>query len=77
MESLPVILNNLRMVHTMSRHYSQLVQMTQFLQRIANQLILRSKQAITSGGKLWDLPKLQLIDRLTAAERLYTAFMVR
>ena len=76
LDSLPVLLNNLKMVHAISRHYAQLDELARFLQRIAHQLVLRSKQSITAGGKLWDQPKPALLERLAAAERLHAAFMV-
>lgn len=64
------------MVHAISRHYSQPERMAHFLQRIASQLIARSRQALAAGGKLWEQPKPALIARLEASERLHAAFMV-
>ena len=69
-------MNNLKMVNAISRHYSQLDEIVRFLQRIANQLILRCKETINSDGKLWDQPKPQLVAKLRAAAHLHGAWMV-
>lgn len=72
-----MILGNLKMVHAISRHYSQPAEMGRFLRRVANQLAARSRAALAAGGKLWEQPKPQLINCMGAVGRLHAAFVVR
>eukprot|EP00887_Chlorella_sp_A99_P001633 scaffold8.g1633.t1 len=73
-DSLPLIVNNLRMLHGISRHYGQLNSLAAFVARIANQLIRRSREALVAGGRLWEQDKPSLIAGLKAADRLHAAF---
>lgn len=74
-EALPLITNNLRMVHGISRHYSQPAALAAFLHRIANQLMRRSREHLIAPGKLWDQDKPALVENLEAAVRLHAAFV--
>lgn len=74
-EALPLVANNLRMVHGISRHYSQPAALAAFLHRIANQLIRRSREHLLVPGKLWEQDKLVLVENLQAAVRLHAAFV--
>ncbi|KAL4452763.1 hypothetical protein ABPG75_008425, partial [Micractinium tetrahymenae] len=75
LDSLPLIANNLRMVHSISRHYSHPAALAAFLRKVANQLIKRSRQHILAAGKLWEqTDRAALVEALSAACRLHAAF---
>lgn len=75
LDSLPLIANNLRMVHSISRHYSQPAVLAAFLRKVANQLIKRSRQHILAAGKLWEqADRAALVEALSSACRLHDAF---
>ena len=76
-DSLPLIATNLRMVHSLSRHYSQPAHLATYLHRLANQLIKRCRQHILAGGsKLWEQPdRPALVEALRAACALHTAYV--
>ncbi|KAI3432720.1 hypothetical protein D9Q98_004263 [Chlorella vulgaris] len=73
-DSLPLIANNLRMVHSVSRHYSRPAVLASFLRKVANQLTKRCRQHLLSGGKLWEQNRLSLIAALHEACALHAAF---
>lgn len=75
MDALPLIANNLRMVHSISRHYSQPAALAAFLRKVANQLIKRSREHILAPGKLWEQrDRPALVETLGTACRLHAAF---
>lgn len=76
MDSLPLLANNLAMVHSITRHYARPASLDAFLRKVANQLIRRSREHIMGGGggKLWDQPRLALLQALADAARLHAAF---
>ena len=74
-EGLPLIANNLRMLHSISRHYSRPQHLAEYVRKLANQLIRRSRQALLAGGKLWEQDRATLVAGLQAAERLHASFV--
>ncbi len=50
-ETLPALMNTLKMIHTLSRHYGTEVRMTNLFQRILNQMINRCKNEIYGGNE--------------------------
>lgn len=49
-DSIPALMNSMRMTHSLSRHYCSDVRMTNLFMRVTNQLITRCKQDIYGGG---------------------------
>eukprot|EP00462_Mataza_sp_D1_P017376 CAMPEP_0175163132 /NCGR_PEP_ID=MMETSP0087-20121206/25561_1 /TAXON_ID=136419 /ORGANISM="Unknown Unknown, Strain D1" /LENGTH=4572 /DNA_ID=CAMNT_0016451765 /DNA_START=103 /DNA_END=13822 /DNA_ORIENTATION=+ len=45
-EAIPSVMNSMKMIHTLSRHYGTEVRMTNLFSRITNQLIVRCKEDI-------------------------------
>lgn len=76
LDSLPLIANNLRMVHSISRHYSQPAALAGFLRKLANQLIKRCRQHVLAAGKLWEqADRGALVAALGDACRLHDVFV--
>ena len=57
-------MNNIRIMHTISRFYGTKERMTVLYMKITNQMIKKCKQTITDDGKLWDQDKLKLIENI-------------
>ena len=60
-DSLPYLMNNVKMVYTIARYYSTPERMTTLFKKITNQLIKKCKEHIIEDGKLWDQDKPTLI----------------
>ena len=69
-DSLPGLMNNIKMMHTIARYYNTPERMTTLFCKITNQMINNCKQFITAPGKLWDQEKLALLENLKVALRL-------
>lgn len=74
MDALPLIANNLGMVHSISRHYARPAALAAFLRKVANQLAARCRAHLLAPGKLWDQDKAALVEALGACTRLHAAF---
>lgn len=66
-ESLPSLMNNVKMMHTIARYYSTPERMTTLFKKMTNQMILKCKEHIMTSGKLWDQDKVVLIERMQAS----------
>eukprot|EP00884_Botryococcus_braunii_P007425 jgi/Botrbrau1/16684/Bobra.0317s0002.1 len=71
---LPALLNNIKMLHTISRYYAKAEHMTGFLQKVTLQMIRNCREAILSPGKLWDQDPSVLLLNLADAIRLSDAY---
>ena len=73
-ESLPTLINNIKMMHTIARYYNTSERMTVLFQKVTNQMVKNCKEHILSPGKLWDQDKVILLQNLTAAVHLNEAY---
>lgn len=81
-DNIPALLNSMKMIHTLSRHYGTEVRMTNLFQRLTNQLIARCKHDIYSGGdvnSLWSQSPDVVITKMHASinlsERYHAAYI--
>ena len=63
-DTLPGLLNNIRMMHTIARYYSTAPRMTTLFRKITDQMISNCRSAAESKGSLWDQPTGELIKAL-------------
>lgn len=76
-DSIPAIMNSMKMIHTLSRHYGTEVRMTNLFQRMTNQLIKRCKQDIYNAKdkqELWDQDPKVVIAKMDASLNLCDRF---
>jgi len=67
MDSLPALLNSIKMIHTIARYYNSTERMTTLFCRITDQMIANSSQRISRGGtsdELWDRDITELVGEL-------------
>ena len=73
-ESLPTLINNIKMMHTIARYYNTSERMTVLFQKVTNQMVRNCKEHVLLPGKLWDQDKVVLLENLTAAVHLNEAY---
>ena len=73
-ESLPTLINNIKMMHTIARYYNTSERMTVLFQKVTNQMVRKCKEHVLLPGKLWDQDKVALLENLTAAVHLNEAY---
>lgn len=73
-DSLPGLMNSIKMMLTIARFYSTPERMATLLCKIANQLINRCTSFLQATGKLWDQPTEQLFPRLKQCIALDAAY---
>ena len=73
-DSLPTLINNIKMMHTIARYYNTSERMTVLFQKVTNQMVRNCKEHVLLPGKLWDQDKVVLLDDLTAAVHLNEAY---
>jgi dynein heavy chain len=76
-ESMASLMNSMKMVHTLSRHYGTEVRMTNLFQRITNQLITRCKEEIYQKGNvatLWKQDPVDAMQMMNQSISLYQAY---
>lgn len=73
-DSLPTLINNIKMMHTIARYYNTSERMTVLFQKVTNQMVRNCKEHVLLPGKLWDQDKVVLLDNLTAAVHLNEAY---
>jgi len=69
-DTMPALMNSMKMIHTLSRHYGTETRMTNLFQRITNQLITRCKEDIYGGESvpaLWQQDPAVIIGKMNAA----------
>jgi dynein heavy chain len=72
-DTMPALMNSMKMIHTLSRHYGTETRMTNLFQRITNQLITRAKEDIYSGESvpaLWQQEPEIIIAKMNSAIKL-------
>lgn len=69
-DSLPALMNNIKMMHTIARYYNTPERMTTLFVKVTNQMITKCKEFTTAPGKLWDQDKQTLITNLGLCVRL-------
>eukprot|EP00762_Andalucia_godoyi_P000483 ANDGO_03248.mRNA.1 Dynein gamma chain len=73
-DSLPGLMNNLKMMHTISRYYNTTERMTTLFVKLTNEMIRNCKKTIKADGKLWDQDPSSLIRKLESCLRLNEAY---
>lgn len=76
-DSLPSLLNNIKMMQSIARYYNTPERMTVLFCKVTNQLIHNCKGHILAGGKVWDQDKADLLRRLEAALRLHQEYKLQ
>ena len=66
METLPGLLNNIRMMHTIARYYSSTPRMTNLFRKITEQMIAACRKSVEADGNLWEQPSKHVIANLRA-----------
>jgi dynein heavy chain len=72
-DTMPALMNSMKMIHTLSRHYGTETRMTNLFMRITNQLITRCKEDIYAGESvpaLWQQEPESIIAKMNAAIKL-------
>ena len=71
-ESIPSLMNAIRMIHNISQYYNSSERMTSLFLKITNQMINTCKKFIKEGyGKLWDIPRQELMSRINESKKLF------
>jgi dynein heavy chain len=65
LETLPGLVNNIRMMHTIARYYATTPRMTTLFRKITDQMIVNCRQFVEADGNLWEQPAASLIANLT------------
>lgn len=63
-DSLPALLNNIKMMHTIARYYNTPERMTTLFCKVTNQMITNCRNFIEAPGKNWDQDKPKLLANL-------------
>lgn len=75
-DSLPGLLNNIKMMNTIARYYNTAQRMTTLLRKVTEQMIANCRAYVVEGGSLWEQSVPQLLARLntcTECNRSYQA----
>lgn len=68
-------MNAVRMIHSISQYYNSSERMTSLFLKITNQMINTCKKFIKEDySKLWDIPRLDLLERINESKKLYTEY---
>jgi len=74
LESIPGLMNNVKMMLTIARYYSTSERMTTLFCKITNQMITNCKKHVTKDGKLWDQEPKKMLVKLGSCLRLNDAY---
>lgn len=67
-DSLPSLLNNIRMMQSIARYYNTPDRMTTLFCKVTNQMIHNCKDHILGGGKIWDQVRFLYVYSFCASE---------
>eukprot|EP00854_Cymbomonas_tetramitiformis_P001067 gene1068-1616_t len=73
-DSLPALMNNIKMMHTIARYYNTPERMTTLFCKITNQMITNCKNFVLSPGQLWNQDKPSLLANLELCMKLNEAY---
>ena len=74
LESLPAMLNNIKMLHAIARYYGTPQRMTTLFSKVTAQMITNCRQFLLAPGKLYDQDKPTLLGNLELPLRLNDSF---
>jgi len=74
-ESIPSLMNAVRMIHSISQYYNSSERMTSLFLKITNQMINTCRKYIKEGyGKLWDIPRQELLEKINQSKKLFVEY---
>jgi dynein heavy chain len=73
-DSLPTLLSNIKMMHSIARYYNTPERMTTLFAKVTNQMISTCKAFLLSNGRLWDQDKQQLIENIQQCIKVKEAY---
>ena len=79
-DSLPALMNSVKMIHTIARYYNTVEKMTQLFTKITNQMITTCKKTILQGksvDKLWLRDPDELIETMQSCIKLKDAYQTQ
>ena len=79
-ESLPALMNSIKMIHTIARYYNTPQCMTALFTKITTQMITNCRNYLLSGGngdQLWEQSPSVLLDRLKECLSLHSAYVTQ
>ncbi|XP_053374157.1 dynein axonemal heavy chain 8-like [Mercenaria mercenaria] len=76
LDSLPGLINAIRMIHCISRYYNTSERMTSLFIKVTNQMVTACKLYIISGSseRIWDMERKPLMEKLQNSCKLYKAY---
>ncbi|CAH8644888.1 unnamed protein product [Schistosoma haematobium] len=70
-QQLPVLLNAIRMIYSISEYYNNSERMTSLFIKITNQMVVACRKYVTDGvSRIWDLPRNILLGRINECIQL-------